>query len=344
MRFAQFILSFLAMYSLMLSCSKPTTPVVIIPPPNDTTPVLHDTSTAPVTKPPDTLYGWHYINLGYACADIWFVSASTGFVAGGNNSIAELFKSADSGKNWTAIPNSGVNKGTSDLYFYNSQYGFGLGNTQLQITSDGGATWRYKNTITIAGFNVQFVSPSTGFYTDGTAGLFKTNDTGNHWIQVLAPSASQSTFYFYFLDSLNGYTIDNAGNFFRSYDQGATWNQYTTNLPSEPPGGGQFNELQFLDSLNGFYACQAGVFKTSNGGTDWTSLLSPGGRINILSFLGSDTGYYKSDSAIYKTVDGGGTWTTSLKVSRDELTGMHFINGTTGWACSVNGLVLRTTP
>lgn len=34
---------------------------------------------------------------------------------------------------------------------------------------------------------------------------------------------------------------------------------------------GVFNSLQFLDSLTEYYASPAGVFKTTNGGLNWTT-------------------------------------------------------------------------
>jgi photosystem II stability/assembly factor-like uncharacterized protein len=329
---------------LMVSCNKHikvTTPAV--PPPGDSTPTHHDSTT---TTPPvshDSLYAWQKITFGYNLADIWFISASTGFLSGGNSQIAELFESSDSGKTWAAIPGT-QSKGMNNLYFYNSQYGFAQGFTQLQITSDGGNTWRLKSTITQQGLNFQFISPSTGYYTDIVEGLYKTTDTGNNWNPVLQGNNSASGFYTYFIDSLTGYTIDGYGDIYSTDNQGVTWQQFSTNLPALQSGQGDFDELQFLDSLNGFYACPKGVFKTTNAGTVWTNIFNNGGRLNILKFLGADTGYYKSDSAIYKTVDGGINWTTSLKVSGDEITGMHFINGSTGWACTVNGLILRLNP
>jgi photosystem II stability/assembly factor-like uncharacterized protein len=102
--------------------------------------------------------------------------------------------------------------------------------------------------------------------------------------------------------------------------------------------------MQFIDSLNGYFVCHGGVFKTGNGGSSWTNIFSTSSRVNILKFFGLDTGYYKSDSAIYKTVNGGVNWTTSLKVSGDVIFGMHFINSSTGWACTQNGAVLRLLP
>jgi photosystem II stability/assembly factor-like uncharacterized protein len=312
-------LFFLAVVSLLvISCSKHAKESLVAP-----------------TQPTDSLGAWKETTLNLQLFDIWFTSPSLGFVATKGN----LYTSSDSGKSWTYISQTQSN-GIMSLYFLNAQYGFGIGD-QLQITTDGGNTWTIKSLPTSNGLNLQFVSPTSGYYIDGNDGIYKTTDAGNHWTQVLQPATASSVYVISFIDSINGYAVDNLGNMYRTVNQGLYWQKFITNLPAEQPS---FSELQFIDSLNGFYACSGGVFKTNNGGTDWSKIFTITSQINILKFFGADTGYYKSDSAIYKTLNGGNNWTTSMKITSDELTGMHFINSSTGWACTAHGLILRLLP
>jgi photosystem II stability/assembly factor-like uncharacterized protein len=316
-------LFFLAVVSLLVSdCGKHAKEIMVPPP-----------------QPVDFLGEWKETTLNLPLSDIWFTSTSLGFVATYEGDTGYLYTSSDSGKSWTYIAQTQSN-GMMSLYFFNAQYGFGIG-AQLQITTDGGNTWTLKSLPTINGLNLQFVSPTTGYYIDGYEGLFKTTDAGSHWAQVLKPATSTSAYTISFIDSLNGYAVDDLGNMYRTVDQGVSWQKVITNLPAEQPS---FSELQFIDSLNGFYACSGGVFKTINGGTDWSNIFTITSQLNIIKFFGADTGYYKSDTAIFKTVNGGNNWTTSMKISGEELTGMHFLNPSTGWACTVKGHVMRLLP
>jgi photosystem II stability/assembly factor-like uncharacterized protein len=322
---------------LAISCNKHATTGIISPPHDSTTVYPDSTST---TGSADSLYAWKVAPIGGVLNDIWFTSPRIGFVASNYSNGGAMYESIDSGKTWAFIIGSQAQP-MQNLFFYNAQYGFAQGAEQLQITSDGGNTWRVKNLATIEGANFQFVSPATGYYADGNKGVYKTSDTGNTWIQVLPGTSSASGYFISFVDSLTGFTIDGNGDFYATNNQALSWQEFSTGLPSTKP---TYCELQFIDPFNGFFASPAGVFKTIVAGVSWNNIFSPGGRVNIVKFFDVDTGYYKSDSAIYKTVNGGASWTTSLKVTRDEITGMHFINTSTGWACTANGWVFRLLP
>ena len=102
-------------------------------------------------------------------------------------------------------------------------------------------------------------------------------------------------------------------------------------------------------------------YKTTNGGINWI-LISSGSNcyINTFQFIDEQTGYagggytgpppdFDKGQFILKTTNGGVNWTTAWYMIISELPvdidfkDLHFINANTGWACSNQASILRTT-
>ncbi|HWK04462.1 MAG TPA: YCF48-related protein [Puia sp.] len=321
--------SILSSFILLFSCSK-----------------SNNNGSAPVTPTPapkvDSLFSWQKITTESSLQginDIWFTSAAKGnYAAAGGN----IYQSLDSGKSWSKNPNSS-SAIMDNLFFVDNNYGFAQGSTQLQVTQDGGNTWSLQTLPTSNALNIFFSNPSTGYYSDIAAGVYKTVDTGKTWTQVYHPTQTRVGYYAYFLNDNNGYIFAGDGSLSKTADGASSWQQVAQGIAINNSNGPSFNALQFLDSLTGYYSSQNGVLKTTDGGVSWTSVYPTGGFVNVIKFFGVNTGYYKSDSVIYKTTNGGQSWTTSCKLAGDFLTGMYFIDSTTGWACTGKGYVLRLT-
>jgi photosystem II stability/assembly factor-like uncharacterized protein len=294
------------------------------------------------TQPPpqtvDSLFSWQIMdNIGaISSEDIWFVSASKGFFAGGDKN---LYQTTDSGKTWALIPNTTATDYLNELFFVDAQHGFTISASQLQTTRDGGATWSSRALPTTTGLNIFFTTPATGFCGDQNSGVYKTNDTGSTWTPVYTLGTSADGFYPFFLTPNNGFVFTGTGHFAKSTDSGSTWTPTAIINFSNP--NISYSTLQFLDNQNGYFAGLYGLLKTTDGGQNWNTVYNTTSHVNVVKFFDVNNGYYMADSVIYKTLDGGADWITSCKLTRDEFTGMHFISPTTGWACSVDGLILR---
>jgi photosystem II stability/assembly factor-like uncharacterized protein len=190
---------------------------------------------------------------------------------------------------------------------------------------------------TAQNLNIFFTSPSTGFCGDASAGLYKTTDTGNNW-QPTYNNGSLGVYPFFFSDNY-GFVFGGDGFIDSTHSGGLAWRTVAQTLATNSRPA--FNTLQFVDSLNGFYGCRTGLWKTSNGGFTWNSIYPTGGTINIVKFFDANTGYSVTDSLIHKTIDGGQSWSISCKLVGDVFTGMHFINSTTGWSCTSNGFIFQ---
>jgi photosystem II stability/assembly factor-like uncharacterized protein len=314
---------------ILFSCSKSNNSPTVAP---------------PGSTPTDTLGNWKVvgsISVPNGINDIWFTSAATGYSAATDGYI---YKSQDSGKTWTKLPNTYLNQSDQaiNLFFIDDTHGFAQGFSHLMVTQDGGSTWAVRNLPGSQAYSEFFTSPSTGYLGDAQLGLYKTTDTGKTWLQSFHSSQNPVAYVPYFLDQARGFLFCGDATFSKTVDSAGSWHQVQQNIFVTSNANPTYNSLQFVDSLTGYYGWLNGVLKTTDGGASWNSVFQEGGTINTIKFLSSTTGYFKTDKLIYKTTNGGQTWTTSARyVTDDYFIGMCFVNGSIGWACTAKGLILR---
>ena len=114
----------------------------------------------------------------------------------------------------------------------------------------------------------QFINATTGFYSDGSTGIYKTYDAGNHWTWIF--NQGQQFYPFYFLDSLTGFLI-NAGKFYKSIDGGINWVLVSSGVSTSGQG---FYKMQFLRYVNRVFGHAPGFVKTTDGGRTWVNCLA----------------------------------------------------------------------
>lgn len=185
----------------------------------------------------------------------------------------------------------------NQFYFVDENNGWGLTETSVVRTTDGGVTW-YDATPIDAGpiGYAPFVFPSakSGYfllanedYTSGT--LYRTTDGGVTWTPIAVPFAAASL---QFIDADVGFALAALGAgagseavaLFKTIDGGATWTRVFTNDPSVDeyndtlPLGGQKTGFSFLNSSRGFVGGSVPVdnyiylYATPNGGETWMEL------------------------------------------------------------------------
>jgi photosystem II stability/assembly factor-like uncharacterized protein len=300
-------------------------------------------TTPPIgTNPPtDTLNSWvpgGSVGGSSDLQDIWFIDNQNGFIISAIPN--QLFSSSDGGLNWIPIT------GTSGFSMINLQFldklnGFAQGSNQIESTVDGGVHWSITQLPTGTAINFQFVNPMTGFYNDESTGIYKTVNGSISWNQIVISTGGQQLIPFYFLDTLNGFMMNN-GNFSKTIDGGAHWQLVSSNV--EVPNFTGFFKMQFLDTLNGFCAGPNGLLKTTDGGITWSNSLNVAAGLMVPYFLDTKNGYCLQNNHIYKTTDGGATWTVSCELVNGTFSGLHFLDMNTGWACTLEGKVLILKP
>ena len=203
-----------------------------------------------------------------------------------------------------------------DIHFLNELDGWGVTDTQVVRTNDGGITW-YNVTppdVTSAGYNAHnFVLDNehtwlqiTDFAKSITSSaVYSTNDGGLTWTKSAAPFGSGRLT---FLDQQNGWAFgdlgagagSNAVAVFQTTDGGATWNQTYTNDPNQPNAGASLplgGIKSGLTPLNMQTAWVSGVtysdgavylYRTDDGGANWSQVatlsLPPAAQTTQVSF------------------------------------------------------------
>jgi photosystem II stability/assembly factor-like uncharacterized protein/DNA-binding CsgD family transcriptional regulator len=199
-----------------------------------------------------------------------------------------------------------------------------------------------------------FLNEDVGWITaDGqTSNLLFTPDAGLHWtllykFQTILKSID-------FVDQQNGWAASYDG-ILKTGDGGSNWsklNPQVTNPVSQSETDGlpftDAMQIDFVDTQTGWIGGTDDVYRTDDGGSDWTRQTVPCAPnlekgftyIGAMSFVDAHTGWMTcpapgqggNDSApLFKTTDGGATWQPlpALLFRPDAL---HFLNANSGWA------------
>jgi photosystem II stability/assembly factor-like uncharacterized protein len=102
------------------------------------------------------------------------------------------------------------------------------------------------------------------------------------------------------------------GNSLRSTDDGMTWIDMDT---LGTVGYGEPPDISFIDMLNGWVIdSRSNIRRTTNGGDSWT-IIATGFSVKRLKMTSLTTGWAISDSELFKTTDGGVNWQSVLAES-----------------------------
>ena len=293
-------------------------------------------TTVTVNPPIDTFAsGWEKIPLNYSSDlyDIFFIN-NTGFAIGSST----ILKSSDGGRTWSllTIP-SGVN----------SLFNMGMGNEknaifvggqgQVVSTRDGGISFTIS-TLPDYISDVFFVDSTTA-YAGGT-NIWKTTDAGNNWVKLYSFPSGDYTSSLYFLNAQIGWVFGNSS-LYKTVDAGVDWSVIPTQFASS-----RHMAIFFLNSDTGYisHAHYGGDYlqRTLDGGVSWTTNFAAYyGTYLDIHFVSDKTGYISDNTRIYKTQDGGNTWTSEVHLVSNTLIELHFIDPNHGWACGLQGTILK---
>lgn len=222
---------------------------------------------------PSTVYygtGENYINLGSN-----FISGLPSLTGVG------IFKSTNSGANWTLIGNSTfAGKNINDIVIDpgNANHWIVATNAGIYTTNDGGTTFTLRQAGTA--WRVRMHPANTSILYAALNGVYKSTDGGNTWALQTASGLPNGSVGRVELDicKANGNIIyvafRNPDRVWKTTDGGASWAN-TTNGASF--GGDNYMLVMRVDPTNGNTAYVGGftLLKTTNGGTSWTDICNP---------------------------------------------------------------------
>ncbi len=285
---------------------------------------------------------WTSLNSGVTTDldDIYFLNASTGYLAGGYGAV---LKTTDGGASWQASNVSPLpfpqKPWLHSVYFTSATTGYVVGGGCWK-TTDGGSTWieQTTNWTTTALFSVCFTSADTGYIAGGNGNIIKTTNAGANW--TLQSSGSGTELHAISFVKSSGWA---AGNFavLHTTNGGTNW------LSQSVSSSVIYYDCEAI-SQNICYASGTGgtIIKTTNGGANWvTQTTGTVSDITDLFFLDSITGYAcGGQGTILKTINGGTTWTTEASgMPTGILFSVFFPQAGVGYICGGSGLLIKSS-
>ncbi|MDP2301351.1 MAG: YCF48-related protein [Ignavibacteria bacterium] len=216
-------------------------------------------------------------------------------------------------------------------------YAVGYAGTFMK-TTDAGNTWSYRHDVgrpngtsgqTANVLDAHFFDSNNGIIIGGNAGIFKTSDAGETWLEVaenpLSPTATAALNQVYFVNNNLGFICGASGTILKTTNSGNNWTTLASGVTTT------LYDIWASDENNILVTTTAGnIRKSTDGGVSWTPINV--GVTNIQYKIGSDglniitTG---AAGTVRRSSDNGTTWSlasTGLP-NTIQFNDIDFING-----------------
>lgn len=283
-----------------------------------------------------------------------FFNAAEGVAFGSQLSVGKYqgkgWRSADSGRTWTEIPNY-ITKRRIFGCEVTSLTGILVvaeGGVVIFSSNRGGAWARLSLEATDEDINdIHFISPDTGMIACTNNIIFRTTDGGIDWKTVLLSSEAGDLTALDFGSYSLGLAVNNKGKIFRTINAGGNWTQ-AADL------GVALYDIEFATPIRAFCIGMADsingkLFKTQNAGLSFSEILSFHGAVpSSIFFIDSLYGYITLSTAtgkgfIYKTTNGGVNWDSIPALLNHKFLRSYFTSRNTGFVLGNEGKIFKTT-
>lgn len=197
-----------------------------------------------ILKTTDGGASWSPQSLGISVSgflkDVFFVSPTTGFIAG----TYGVYKTTDGGNTWSLSHTSNSSQ-INAVRFANASTGWSAGlNGKIRMTTDGGATWTQVNQSSGDDY-YDLATTSTGktFFVGFKNEVLSTSNGGQNFVSTTAPSDIHGLC---FRDATNGWFCGTSGKIYSTNDAGNSWTQVTSGSTKT------LKDIEFLDSSTGW--------------------------------------------------------------------------------------------
>jgi photosystem II stability/assembly factor-like uncharacterized protein len=261
----------------------------------------------------------------------------------------------------------------ADIFFTDNNNGYLVSKTGIYKSIDGGNNWVQKNlstgfyNIAASGNNALFiqnglqpvlttdggntfqsvtVSLAGDLPTDGFYSSLSNCHTANYRTNNKSVDGGQTFPFFYFFSDTQNYSTL----FFLNDTNG--WTLRRDTLYKTINGGanwtvlssvtGNASAVEFINLNTGYYSNQLGVYKTIDSGINWQQVFfNSGTAFTDIDFVSAAEGYVSSRNQIFKTTNSGSTWTKVVALGNTNIIELHFTDASHGWACCENGTILK---
>jgi photosystem II stability/assembly factor-like uncharacterized protein len=193
----------------------------------------------------------------------------------------------------------------------------------LYYTSNGGETWTKKRDLSV-NLNLQrmcFKDSNNGwaishvFFSDDL--ILRTTDGGETWTTLHTLEPGLHVWHLEMLNSNTGWifgsiyseeTSNYSDVFLRTVDGGVNWTKIDIDNKYD------LWTYSYISATKGWLAGSQGtVLATTNGGVDWTEVVTAPRDLFSIYFADSNTGWAAGAGVILKTTNGGTTWTQQFR-------------------------------
>ena len=230
----------------------------------------------------------------------WRLLVASGQKAGS----AQVAYSDDDGSTWTTVTVGATAwegaAGADALFAFDREHiWFATDHGRVYFSDDGGATWTSQTSALTASLahslnGVKFSDYDNGYAVGDTDTIIKTNDGGENWSALTAPTSSDNVTA---LAVLSKYTLlvgSNADGLWKSVDGGVTWTAVTFTGQGTT---GTVKGLDFVNELIGFMvhntsAPLGSIHRTLNGGVTWEKITTPANAgLNAVTAIDENTAF-----------------------------------------------------
>ncbi|HRE40883.1 MAG TPA: YCF48-related protein [Ignavibacteria bacterium] len=274
----------------------------------------------------NTLFGVHFLN------------ANTGMAVGEQGRI---IKTTNGGAFWQSV-------NFSDTYFLKAVYmvdefvAFAVGSVGTVIkTTNGGTTWTSIISSGSGQFNcLSFLNSSVGWVGGFTGNVLRTTNGGLNWNNQ--PEVDFTINGMEFIDLNFGMAVGDGGKIYKTINGGFNWSTRNS---------GTNGNLFAIDIWNADTAVIVGaggtVLLSVFGGDVWEPSptgLSAGDQLNSVTFCGNSANICAvgKNGRVIRTTNFGQSWIVQATSTSDELFGVDFVNGFTGYSVGVLGRAIKT--
>ncbi|MDF7798995.1 YCF48-related protein [Pontiellaceae bacterium B1224] len=257
------------------------------------------------------------------------------------------YKSVDGGEIWTH-QTPGVRLSWNDSSFVDATLGWVVGEWgAIYRTTDGGQSWGHQplpDNFTSGLLSVDFVDGQTGWCVGAVGRIYATTNGGATWVQQTSGSGRTLRSVF-FLDAQNGWVVGDNGTILRTTNGGQIWSPQMSGVAA----GLRAVEF-IDENTGWVVGRTGTVLHTTDGGEEWKQVLNaPTGNLNDVYFQDVQTGWIVGLGVIYRTINGGADWTFTVfplnqfQNLNTSLNSIHFADTNHGWAVGQSGVMVSTS-
>jgi photosystem II stability/assembly factor-like uncharacterized protein len=246
-----------------------------------------------------------------------FINNDTGYILSKIGELSVLLKTSNQGVGWNVIDTFRTQNIVSLKVLDNLTFFLGSYSGKVFNTNNGGISWDSVNLSNTSINDFYFLNNNTGWACGESGKIFKTTNSGSSWENQSLTTYSKLN-RLYFTDNINGHIASDSGNYFKTSNGGTNWIQYSIHPKCS------FSSIKFATASIGYmcgyyrdvgmfsYIYRPQLYKTTNGGTNWSLILYTSSSAptiyNELSFSDTSNGLLGWTGGLRKTANGGTSW------------------------------------